>query len=100
MTKARYILRVEDGELFGWNPDWLKLGGMVEYDPAVHGYRSEVAAQMGLVAPEPQKAAAPKRDTAAEPQAGAVAPTRVATERKAQGQRTDEPDLSGVFASR
>lgn len=66
MTQARYIIRIADGELFPFLKDWLKIPGMVEYDPAIHGYRKEVAAQMGLPDPAPLPTpvvAAPKADT-------------------------------------
>jgi hypothetical protein len=100
MAKARYIIRLSDGELFGWNPDWLKLSGMIEYDPSVHGYRAEIAHTLGLEMPEMPRAVAPKV-TVSEHKAGAVViPTQVATEPKkaAQEQRTEKPDLSDVFA--
>lgn len=101
MAQARYILRLEDGELFPWYEPWLKIAGMVEYDPKKHGVREEVAKHMGLVVPEatmaPAKKAA-KAKTAKVPEqlAGDAAPAnRVATEPKAQAQPSD--DLSGVF---
>ena len=50
--------RVADGEIFPFYDQWLKQPGMVEYDPAVHGYREEVAAALGLEAPAPTTAPA------------------------------------------
>lgn len=109
MAQARYILRLSDGSLFPWYEPWLKGEGFVEYDPKVHGIRSEVAAQMGLVAPvvtlAPAPApvvAAPQPVVAPEPEAGLSTPaTPVAAEPVAKAQvQPSEPDLSDVFAQK
>ena len=58
MAKAIYLLQVETNALFGYNPDFAKMPGMVVYDPEIHGYRKEVAHVLGLEEP---KAASPKK---------------------------------------
>lgn len=102
MYKARYIIRITDGELFGWNPDYLKLPGMVEYNPALHGYRSEVAAQMGLADPSqavPPGAPAISINVSEHAAGQAIPATTAATKvsRKKSEAQPPEPDLSDVF---
>lgn len=96
-------------ELFPWNPEWLKIPGMVEYDPAIHGYREEVARQMGLAAPT--VTAPPAVEAAVEAvEPEAVEPEVAKTAAKAKQKRAAaavelglaqtapaEPDLSNAF---
>lgn len=108
MANARYIIRMEDQALFPWFQEWLKIPGMVEYDPDVHGYRSEVAAQMGLPTPVLPKAApalvAETQSTAvdvAEHTAGEAIPAPAAAVAKKKPQtKATEPDLSAVFEAK
>lgn len=94
---ARYILKIETGELFGWYEPWLKVPGMVQYDPAKHGYRAEVAQQLGLV--EPKQSELPLVAKPAEPVADSVViPATTVTEPRAAQGDAPGPDLSDVFA--
>lgn len=96
--KARYIIRMADGELFPFYAEWLKIPGMVEYDPAIHGHREEVARQMGLVTPAPTVIPEVK---APESKAGKKdRPSTVASEPKKAQAQPPEPDLSDVFAQK
>lgn len=99
MSKPQYILRVEDGELFGYYEPWLKMPGFVVYDPEKHGYRAEVAKQLGLDEPK-QSTPAPVKP--AEPKAGSKTKSATtATEPKESAQGSaPEPDLSAVFAQK
>lgn len=98
MKQNRYIIRIEDGELFGWYEPWLKQPGFVEYDPTVHGYRAEVAASLGLVEPAPT--ITPKVTVSEHVAGQVITPQPAATERKAAQVQTPEPDLSDVFGKR
>lgn len=93
LYRARYLMRVENGELFGYCEAWASLPGFVEYDPDKHGYRSEVAAQMGL---EPPPTVAQSVEL---PPAASTAPMSVAPEGLAPSVMLTEPetDLSDAF---
>lgn len=100
--KVRYILRIEDGELFPFYVEWLKIPGMVEYDPAKHGYRSEVAEAMGLTAPapvaQPQTVALTKTPIAEHVAGETVTLQPAVVEPEVAQPAASEPDLSDVFA--
>lgn len=95
---AKYIIRMSDGELFGYYEPWLKQPGFVLYDPAIHGYRKEVAHVLGLV--EPKQSELPLEAKVAEQPAGTetTLETNSTTELKAAQGDAPGPDLSDVFA--
>lgn len=94
---AKYIIRMSDGELFGYYEPWLKQPGFVLYDPAVHGFRREVAHVLGLT--EPTQSELSMEVKAAEQVAGdkTTLETNATEPKAAQGDATG-PDLSDVFA--
>jgi hypothetical protein len=101
MKKQRYIIRMADGEMFPFLEAWLKIPGMVEYDPAIHGYRAEAAKGMGLVEPSPTTAPVASSVEVSEHAAGqpTTKPTVAAKPKKAESQ-APEPDLSDVFTKK
>jgi hypothetical protein len=101
MANARYILRVSDGRLFGFCDEWLKLPGMMEYNPEVHGYRAEVAVQLGLVAPAPTVTPRPAVVVSEHVAGQTITPPTTATKsKKTTEAQSSEPDLSDVFDRR
>lgn len=94
---ARYILKIETGELFGWYEPWLKIPGMVQYDPDKHGYRAEVAESLKLVEPVQSKPAPVAKPAEPVADSVAVSATTVTEPNAAQGDAPG-PDLSDVFA--
>lgn len=87
-----------DGEIFPFLAAWLSIPGMVEYDPAIHGYRKEVAHALGLEEPVASAPAVVIEEPKSYVAGAEIVPAIAVTEPVvAQGQPT-EPDLSDVFA--